>query len=137
MCSLQLQLTNSGNVTLTYPFTISDDKSSNETCPPITYLAVGDLVICNASYTVTQADLNAGFVTNNAQGHGFFGTTPVDSNEDSETVTADQNPALTIVKTATPATYDSVGDVIGYSYLVTNSGNVTLYGITVWTTKRQ
>ena len=53
------------------------------------------------------------------------------SNPDDETVTADQKPALSLVKTATPATYDSVGDVIGYSYLVTNSGNVTLYDITV------
>ena len=40
-------------------------------------------------------------------------------------------PALTIVKTADPLTYDEVGDVIGYSYLVTNSGNVTLFNITV------
>ena len=36
--------------------------------------------------------------------------------------------ALTLVKTATPATYDAVGDVISYSYLVTNSGNVRLAG---------
>ncbi len=38
------------------------------------------------------------------------------------------NPALTIVKTATPITYDEVGDVISYSFLVTNSGNVSLDG---------
>ena len=31
-------------------------------------------------------------------------------------------PALSLVKTATPATYDAVGDVISYSYLVTNNG---------------
>ena len=36
--------------------------------------------------------------------------------------------SLAIVKTATPATYSAVGDVISYSYLVTNSGNVTLAG---------
>ena len=35
---------------------------------------------------------------------------------------------LSIVKTATPSTYDEVGDVIGYSYLVTNTGNVTISG---------
>ncbi len=37
-------------------------------------------------------------------------------------------PALSIVKMATPSTYSTVGAVISYSYLVTNSGNVTLSG---------
>ena len=36
-------------------------------------------------------------------------------------MTAVQSPALTLVKTATPATYDAVGDVISYSYVVTNT----------------
>ncbi len=37
-------------------------------------------------------------------------------------------PALTLVKTATPTTYSLVGDVIQYSYLVKNTGNVALAG---------
>ena len=36
--------------------------------------------------------------------------------------------ALTLVKSATPGTYDSIDDVISYSYLITNTGNVTLDG---------
>ena len=39
-----------------------------------------------------------------------------------------QTPELRLDKTATPATYDAVGDVIAYSYVVTNTGNVTLAG---------
>ena len=37
-------------------------------------------------------------------------------------------PSLTIVKSTTTATYDSVGDVLSYSFELTNSGNVTLSG---------
>ena len=50
------------------------------------------------------------------------------SQPDSETVTADQNPALDPGQDRHPSTYDEVGDTICYSYLVTNIGNVTLDG---------
>ena len=118
-------VTNSGNVTLSGPFTVSDDKAlGNEACPYITSLAPGASITCTASYTIGQADLDAGSVTNVASASNGTVTSPTDT----ETVTAVQSPALTIVKTATPITYSTVGAVISYSYLVTNSGNVTLSG---------
>ena len=40
-------------------------------------------------------------------------------------------PALSIVKTASPVTFSAAGQVITYSYLVTNNGNVFLHGVTV------
>ena len=46
-------------------------------------------------------------------------------------VTADQNPALTLDKTASPSTYDAVNDVISYSYLVSNTGTSSLVNVIV------
>src|SRR6185503_4909642 len=51
-----------------------------------------------------------------------------DSNQSSATVNADQHRALKLTKSASPTTYDHVGQVIQYSYLVENTGNVSLAG---------
>ena len=116
-------VTNSGNVTLTGPFSVTDDQVS-VTCPPTPSLAPGANLTCTAAHTITQTDLDAGSITNTASASNGF----VTSNTDSETVTAIQTPELTLDKSATPSTYAAVGDTISYSYLVTNSGNVTLTG---------
>src|SRR5450756_3234544 len=116
-------VTNSGNVTLAGPFTVSDNKATTS-CPATASLAPGASITCTASFTITQAELDAGFLTNVASATNGTVSSPTDT----ETVTAVASPALTIVKTATPTTYTAVGDVIGYSYLVTNTGNVTLAG---------
>ena len=48
-------LTNAGNVTLTGPFTVNDDKTT-VTCPATpAALQPGETTTCTASYTITQA----------------------------------------------------------------------------------
>jgi uncharacterized repeat protein (TIGR01451 family) len=122
-------VTNTGNVSLAGPVTIADNKATDESCPAVTtvgnldgFLDPGEAITCTASYTITQADLNAGSVTNTATASAD-GT---NSNEDTQTANAAQSPKLTLVKSADPLTYDSVGDIISYDYVLTNSGNVTL-----------
>ena len=117
-------VTNTGNVTLDGPFTISDDQSTDENCPATGSLDPGDSITCTASDTITQADLDAGELTNVASATNGS----VTSNDDSATVTATQGPGLTLVKSASPAIFDAVGDVIEYEYIVANSGNVALAG---------
>ncbi len=87
--SYSFLVTNGGNVTLGGPFTVTDDKATDESCPSTASLAPGASIICTASYTIAAGDMTAGSVTNTAQAHGFFGTpaTPVDSNYASATVT--------------------------------------------------
>ncbi len=119
-------LTNSGNVPLTTPYTVTDDKAT-VTCPSTpASLVPGASITCTATYTVTQDDLDAGSVVNTAQAGATYQGDPVESNEDTVTVTGTQTPALTLDKTTTTVSYDAVGDTISYSYKVTNSGNVSL-----------
>ena len=117
-------VTNTGNVTLT-GVTVTDDKAS-VSCPQTT-LAVGESMTCTASYSVTQADINAGFVTNLASA-GSDQTDPVTA---SKTVNGIQSVGISLKKTASPSTYAHVGDVITYSYLVHNTGDVILTNVTV------
>ena len=117
-------VTNTGNITLAGPFTVSDDKAADESCPVTVALPPNGTITCTATYTITQPDLDNGSVTNTASVSNGIATSPTDT----ETVTAAQGPALSIVKTASPITYALAGDVISYSYLVTNTGNITLSG---------
>ena len=50
---------------------------------------------------------------------------------DDDDVPAMQNPHLSITKVATEASYDAVGDVIHYTIVATNDGNMTLTAVTV------
>ena len=82
MLNYSYLLTNTGNVILTAPFTVNDDKTSVTCLATPAALQPGETITCTASYTITQPDLDAGFVTNPPTGHGFFGQTVVDFNED-------------------------------------------------------
>jgi uncharacterized repeat protein (TIGR01451 family)/LPXTG-motif cell wall-anchored protein len=129
-------ITNSGNVTLAgvgideSAFSGSGTLSSID-CPTGP-LAPTASVECTASYSVTQADVDAGSVTNTATAHGTApDDSPVTSGPSSATVTVGAAPALTLQKSATPDTASAPGDEISYSFLVTNTGNVTLSNVAV------
>ncbi|WP_338484898.1 hypothetical protein VM636_15725 [Streptomyces sp. SCSIO 75703] len=130
-------VTNSGNVTLTDVKVDEGDFDGNGTlgdvvCPKdAASLAPGKTVVCTASYTVTQADVDAGSVKNGATATGTppRGEPPV-SPPSETTVKTDDDPGLSVVKSASTAN-PAVGDEITYRFAVTNTGNVTLKDVKV------
>jgi hypothetical protein len=128
---------------ITYSYTVTNPKfftlhdvhatddhiGHNIACTP-SALATGDTATCTAEYTITQDDLNAGHVTNAARATGLTpNSDTVISRPADATVTARQRPAIHLVKSASPPTYAAPGEIIDYTYAVTNTGNVTLHRI--------
>ncbi|WP_282846791.1 DUF7507 domain-containing protein [Microbacterium oxydans] len=131
-------VTNTGNVTLT-DVTVDEGTFTGSgtapvpTCPAgAASLAPGVQVVCTASYVLTQADVDAGSVSNSATATGVppTGTPPVSPPSTTE-VPVDPAPGVSIVKSATPETMTTVGQTLSYSFVVTNTGNVTLTDVTV------
>lgn len=105
---------------------------SDPTCPSAS-LTVGAQEVCTATYTLTQADVDAGTITNTATAAGTppGSSTPVSSTPSTATVTVEQSPTITVVKSADVQTITGAGQQVKYSFLVTNTGNVTLHDLTV------
>jgi len=117
-------ITNIGNTTLAGPFSVSDDKLGTISPCGAGPLALGGSTSCTSIHTITQADIDAGSITNKATASGNGLT----SNQASFTVTGSQNKVLALAKSARPTTYSAVGQTITYTYTVTNNGNTTLAG---------
>lgn len=131
-------LTNTGNVTLTDvtvdegTFTGTGDLSAVDCPAGAASLLPGASVTCTATYELTQADVDAGSVTNTATGTGTPpGGGTVDTPPSTAIVTVDPTPSLTVVKTATPDTVGEAGEQVTYSFRVTNTGNVTLTDVAI------
>ncbi|PTV97670.1 putative repeat protein (TIGR01451 family) [Rhodobacter aestuarii] len=137
-------VTNTGNVTLT-AITVSDAKVT-VSGGPLASLAVGasDTSTFTATYTITQADIDAGGVSNTATVSGqppsggpvgdTSGTAP--DNDDDTVTPLSATPGIALVKSATFNDSDgtsgvSVGDTIDYTFTVINTGATTLTNITI------
>jgi outer membrane autotransporter protein len=107
----------------------TDNKIAVISCPSTTVPPNGT-VVCTGSYTTTAADVQAGSVTNNATFSGDACNDGCDvTARASATITFVAQPSWTLSKTASPTTYAAAGQAIGYSYLLTNTGNVTITSI--------
>lgn len=141
-------VTNTGNVTLTnvevneVSFNGSGDLSAVE-CPA-NKLAAGDSMECTATYVPTQADMDRGEITNAAAAEGTPPTDPSDPGKPDEPIETPpsevevpglQDPALDLVKTADKQKVTKAGEIVTYTFKVSNTGNVTVTNVAVEETK--
>jgi len=121
-------VTNTGNVTLTN-VTVTDVTTGPVTCIPTT-LPPAAQANCSSTYLVTQDDVDAGEILNEASVAGTPPTGLDVTAEDTVTSTIPQNPAITLDKTG-PTEPLVLNAVVTYSFVVTNTGNVTLSAINI------
>jgi uncharacterized repeat protein (TIGR01451 family) len=127
-------LTNTGNETLT-GVTLTDPLATTLSAPVESISAngkldVGETWTYTATHTVTQAEMNSGTdIVNLATGD----TAQTDAKSDDASTPVIQKPSLTIAKTAVIADghADHAGDVIHYSVVVDNTGNIDLHNVVV------
>ncbi|MCK7555991.1 DUF11 domain-containing protein [Chitinophaga sedimenti] len=134
-----LLLTNTGTAPLT-DIVVADDGADAGSITPATIsgIAPGASVTVTAAHTVTQADVDAGRVTNSAnvdaRAPDRSGVSDVSGNtadDDEPTVTLiTPTPSVTLVKTVAPARA-AVGEIVKYAFVVANTGNVTLNNVIV------
>jgi uncharacterized repeat protein (TIGR01451 family) len=92
-------------------------------------LAAGQVAQFTASYAVSQADMDNGSIGDSATASGTAPSGAAVSATATASVIATQSPQVSLTKSADPTTYSGPDTQITYSYAVTNTGNVTLSGL--------
>ncbi|MBK8389907.1 MAG: DUF11 domain-containing protein [Saprospiraceae bacterium] len=147
-------VTNTGNTTLNNVVVQDNGPSFNGiagennpltvTCLAVS-LAPGESTECTSVYTMTQTDVDnaAGILNGIRNGAIVMAVSPDDltisSPVDSAYTSIPNGPGLTIEKTVTGPSIDlgldptavDAGDTIGYDFIVTNNGNVTITNMSV------
>lgn len=115
-------------------FTVADVPTPDGgfSCSPTgSVLAIGASVVCTGTHTITQPDLDGGSLSDTATANGTSAAGQLVTASASDSVTAAQNPQLTLTKTDNLHTYNAPGQVVTYTITATNTGNVTLSNVQV------
>jgi hypothetical protein len=127
-------VTSSGTGPVAGPITVADDKVA-VTCPNVNTVGNNDAnldpaeaISCTATYVVVQADLLEPFIRNTATASGDAGAT--NSNIDQVTVLRVGGTVISGSLKITPdvASYGTVGEIIHYTYEITNTSQLVVAG---------
>ena len=137
-------ITNTGNVTINNLSITDTMLSANVLVVNPSTLVPGQSTNLQVSYNLTLADLNNGSVTNTATVNGVTNNnTPVSdvsgtsgTNNEPTLINLTQNPEINLVKTSrfndeNNNGFAEVGETITYTFVATNTGDVTLNNVTL------
>jgi large repetitive protein len=127
----QFTIENTGDVPLTLPAaTITDNTLNVSTCNATLSGTVLPVAVAANDNNIVRCvvgpfPVTSGSHTNTAHATGMFSGSPVNSTNSSATYATT---SLTLVKSVTETTFTSAGNLLHYSYLVTNNGFASLPG---------
>jgi hypothetical protein len=96
-----------------------------------------DVIVVTSVYTVVTGDFTSagtladGDIDNTATVGASYNAAPITNSTGSTFVTLDTLARMTVVKVADDTTDRDVGDIVTYTYTITNSGNVPITTVTL------
>ena len=130
------EITNTGNTAISNIEIADSMKEIGTIKPTKASLNPGEKTAATATHKLTQAEIDAGTVTNTATAKGSTGTTPITSNE-AKVTTSIEKPVskLTLEKTVDKTNIASneakPGAKLTYTFKLTNGGNIPINGIDI------
>ncbi|RIJ59323.1 DUF11 domain-containing protein, partial [Clavibacter phaseoli] len=94
-------------------------------------LAAGATATATASYTVRQADVDAGQIANTATVRGASSGGVQAQATATRTVILDRTATMAFTKTATPGNVPAAGGVVTYAFRLQNTGSTSLTGVSM------
>lgn len=119
--------------------TLSDSSNTDFTDSDWDVLGPKDVITWTATYTIQAGDFTAGSsadgdIDNTATPGASYNAAPLAGGDvvaDSDAVILDNTARFDLVKTADDTTDRDVGDIITYTYTITNTGNVPITSVTL------
>ncbi|MFC4223748.1 DUF7507 domain-containing protein [Lysinibacter cavernae] len=136
----QLTVQNTSNVELTDVEIVDSLKGLSALDCDVTdgVLAAGATMVCEATYTVTEQDVYAEEIVNDAYATGKNPSgDAVESLEDTVLQPLDARPSLELIKTIDEVTdadsdgYVDAGDTVTFGFDITNTGNLSMHDVII------
>ncbi|WP_414052100.1 DUF7507 domain-containing protein [Macrococcus animalis] len=126
----ELEIFNTGNVTLTN-IELVDPMFGGVIKLDTTTLQPGETTKVQLEHVVTQAEFDSRKITNTAKVTGVPPEGPPVSSEETEIVNTMPSTAIALDKTSDVTSVTQAGDIINYTFVITNTGTSTLTDVSL------